>query len=144
MDSGEAAPARPAPVVLVVDDEEDVRGLVCEILKHAGIAPLAARDGLEALAILEQLSGRISLVLTDVMMPEIEGPTLARRIAYQCPEIPVLFMTGYPPETLAVLGLLPADVPRIEKPFRLRELIERIRANLRPPGSGNPGETFQQ
>jgi two-component system cell cycle sensor histidine kinase/response regulator CckA len=137
MDSGAAAQARPAPVVLVVDDEEDVRGLVCEILRHAGIAPLAARDGQEALEILERLPDRIGLVLTDVMMPSFDGPMLARRIAKEWPRLPVLFMTGYPAETLAALGLLPAELPRIEKPFRIRELIGRVRSALRSPDSGS-------
>lgn len=126
-------PSQPARAILVVDDEEDVRDLVREILEHAGFSPLTAADGVAALRILQELSGRVDLVLADVMMPDLDGPTLARRVAADWPQIPVLFMTGYPADTLAALGLLSADVPRIEKPFRIRLLVSRIRAALRPP-----------
>src|SRR5687768_17373345 len=82
MGSNPAAAPRPAtPVVLVVDDEPDVRGLVREVLRTAGVAPLTASRGEDALAIIQHLSGRVDLVLTDVMMPVLDGPTLARQLS---------------------------------------------------------------
>jgi two-component system cell cycle sensor histidine kinase/response regulator CckA len=120
-------------VVLVADDEEDVREMVRTILGSAGFDSVAARDGKEALSVIQGLSGRVDLVLTDVMMPQFDGPTLARRLARDWPDIPVLFMTGYMADALAARGLLPADVPRIEKPFRIRHLIGKVRAALNLP-----------
>ena len=119
-----------APIVLVVDDERDVRELVREILRTAGIVALSAENGESALQVIGECAGRIDLVLTDVMMPVVDGFTLARRLEKEQPELPVLFMTGYPADTLAALGLLPADMPRIEKPFRIRELVDRVRDAL--------------
>lgn len=119
-------------VILVVDDEPDVRGLLREVLRTAGFAPLSAQDGDEALAVVQHLEGRVDLVLTDVMMPMVDGPTLARRLAKDWPSLPVLFMTGYPAETLAALGYLSVETPRIEKPFELRQLLAVIRAALEP------------
>ena len=123
--------SRPAPVVLVVDDEEDVRGLLREVLRTAGFAPLTASHGEEALAVLAHLAGKVDLVMTDVMMPVLDGPTLARRMARDWPGVPVLFLTGYPADTLAALGVLRADVPRIEKPFNIQDLLRAVRESLK-------------
>jgi len=126
-------PTERTKIILVVDDEPDVRELLRLVLKNVGFAPLTAREGEEALSVIGHLGGKIDLVLTDVMMPVLDGATLARRLAKDCPALPVLFMTGYPAETLAVLGFLPVDTPRLQKPFEIRELLARIRAALNPP-----------
>jgi DNA-binding response OmpR family regulator len=73
----------------------------------------------------------VDLVITDVMMPYHDGPTLARRIARDWPAVPVLFMTGYPPETLQALGMLPeGDLP-ILKPFPIKDLVKKVRQVLK-------------
>lgn len=132
MESSAEAPAESLGIILVVDDELDVRELVREILRSAGFSPLTAREGREALEIIEHLKGRVDLILTDVMMPVVDGPTLARRVARDWPNVPVLFMTGYPEETLILLGRLPREVPRIEKPFGVRDLVAKVKAALKP------------
>src|SRR5579863_10047228 len=112
-----AEPARkedPPWLVLVVDDEEDVRTLVGEILNQAGISTLLARHGQHALDTLDRVPGPVDLVLTDILMPGMDGPTLARRLALDRPALPVLFMTGYPADTLEAQSLLPIGAPRIE------------------------------
>src|SRR5262245_39568205 len=100
-DPGGASPAERERIVLVVDDERDLRDLVRQILTGNGFSALGAREGREALEVLEQAGGKIDLVLADIMMPTMDGPTLARRMARTWPQIPVLLMTGYPAETLA-------------------------------------------
>jgi len=120
-------------VILIVDDEADVRELLRQALRNGGFAPLTAREGEEALSVIRHLGGKIDLVLTDVMMPLLDGATLSRRLAKDWPGLPVIFMTGYPADTLAELGFFSVDVPRIEKPFVIRELIHTIRAALEPP-----------
>ncbi|HLY12473.1 MAG TPA: response regulator [Planctomycetota bacterium] len=117
-------------LILVVDDEEDVRDLVREILRTAGFDTLPAGDGSQAVDVLRRRPD-VDLVLTDVMMPHYDGPTLARRIERDWPGIPVLFMTGYPPETLRSLGMLPPGPAPIEKPFPIQDLLQRIRAALK-------------
>jgi two-component system cell cycle sensor histidine kinase/response regulator CckA len=123
--------AKAKVLILVVDDEEDVRDLVREILRTAGFEAIPARHGEEALEILKARPD-VDLVLTDVMMPRYDGPTLARRIARDWPDLPVLFMTGYPAETLRALGMLPPGDPPIEKPFAIQELVRKVRAALKP------------
>ena len=124
---------RPKALILVVDDEDDVRDLVQEILQSAGYATIPAGHGEVALRILK---GRpdVDLVLTDIMMPHYDGPTLARRVARDWPGLPVLFMTGYPPETLQALGMLPPGEPPIAKPFEIRDLIRKVRRRLAAGG----------
>jgi len=117
-------------LILVVDDEEDVRELAREILRTAGFDSLPARDGDQAIEVLER-HPEVDLILTDVMMPGTDGPTLARRVAAERPGLPVLFMTGYPPETLQALGMLPPGEPPIPKPFPIRELVRKVRSALR-------------
>jgi len=122
-------PPDPGRVILVVDDEEDVLDLVREILRTAGFATLAARHGQEALDVLA-LRPDVELVLTDIMMPRFDGPTLARRIERDRPGLPVFFMTGYPADTLKALGMLPPGELPIEKPFPIKELIRKVRRAL--------------
>lgn len=117
-------------LVLVVDDEEDVRELVREILRTAGYDSLPARDGDQAIDVLATHPD-VDLVITDVMMPGTDGPTLARRVAADRPGLPVIFMTGYPPETLKALGMLPPGDPPIPKPFPIQDLIRKVRDALK-------------
>jgi two-component system cell cycle sensor histidine kinase/response regulator CckA len=117
-------------LILVVDDEEDVRELVREILRTAGFDSLPARDGDHAIIVLET-HPEVELVITDVMMPGTDGPTLARRVAADHPGLPVIFMTGYPPETLKALGMLPPGEPPIPKPFPIQDLVRKVRAVLK-------------
>ncbi len=133
------APSERARVVLVVDDETDVREMLREILRRAGFSPLTAHNGEDALAVIRHFGGRIDLVLTDVMMPALDGPTLSRRLARDWPSLPVLFMTGYPAGTLAALGYLPESAPRVEKPFEIGDLVGKVRAAMGlPPQNPRP------
>jgi two-component system cell cycle sensor histidine kinase/response regulator CckA len=125
-------PSAGKALILVVDDEEDVRDLVREILRSAGFDTLPAHHGEEALKLL-QAHPDVDLVLTDVMMPRYDGAMLARRIAVDWPGLPVIFMTGYPAETLKALGMLPPGEPPIEKPFPIQELVRKVREALKPP-----------
>jgi len=125
----------PSAVILVVDDEEDIRQLLGYALRQAGFTVLVSKHGQEALSLIQARSGKVDLVLSDVMMPELDGPMLARRLSEDWPAIPILFMTGYPAEMLASAELLPAGIPRIEKPFSMAALVRTIRSALQAPSS---------
>ncbi|HEX8872497.1 MAG TPA: ATP-binding protein [Candidatus Acidoferrum sp.] len=92
-ESGERAVRR--KTVLVVEDEREVRELACEFLKTAGYSVLTAEDGSEALEIVERLNKSIHVVLTDIVMPKMRGPELARRLTTVYPHVKVVYMTGY-------------------------------------------------
>jgi PAS domain S-box-containing protein len=119
------APGSLAPgtgTILVAEDEDTVRSLVVETLKTAGYSVLEARDAAEALEISERHSGPIQVLLTDVVMPGINGPDLAERLRPARPEMRVLFMSGYTESGSALAGK-----PLMEKPFTPEALAERVR-----------------
>ena len=110
--------------ILVVDDDGDVREVTAAILAARGHAVLTADGGAEALTICARHPGRIDLLLTDVEMPRMTGPLLARAVRTIRPETRVLFMSG----NAAAADL---DAPLLGKPFTVSTLVGRIGALLR-------------
>ena len=103
--------------ILVAEDDDGTRASVARILKRLGYTVLLAPDGLQALRMAEANVGRIDLLLTDVMMPGLSGPRLAARLHEQAPDVPVLFMSGYPEDALAEVQGLNLETDFIAKPF---------------------------
>ncbi len=119
-----------AHTVLVVEDEPSVRELVRAALSRAGYRVLAARDGDEALTRSAAHDGRIDLLLTDVVMPGLNGREVARRFRLGRPDSRVLFMSGYAADVIADEGALAGDAELLVKPFTPDELEARVRAAL--------------
>jgi CheY-like chemotaxis protein len=119
----EARPAATAGTVLLVDDEVLVRASTADMLADLGFEVVEADSGADALALLE--AREPDLVITDHLMPGLSGTDLALILAAERPGLPVLIVSGY-----AELDGLPADLPRLTKPFRQADLAECI-ANLR-------------
>jgi PAS domain S-box-containing protein len=132
-----SAPSRAAhgwETILLVEDEETVRGIAREILELHGYAVIEARDGVEALAAAEAHHEPIHLVLTDVVMPRMSGGHMVERLLPRRPETRVLFMSGYPDDAVVRNGLLDASAQFVQKPFSLEGLVHRVRDVLdRPP-----------
>jgi hypothetical protein len=118
--------------VLVAEDEPGVRGPVRRLLMAHGFEVLAAADGEEALALAAAHPGDIHLLLTDVVMPNIGGAELARRLRAARPGLRVLFMTGYSAEAVASHGILAPDSALLQKPFTTEELLMGVSEALRP------------
>jgi two-component system, cell cycle sensor histidine kinase and response regulator CckA len=112
-------------VILVAEDEAVVRRVVQAALTHAGYEVLTAMDGAEALQVSRGYTGTIHLLLTDVCMPNVQGPELARQIAIERPGIRILMMTG-------TSGVVTEHLPPklLHKPFRPGHLIDEIAALL--------------
>ena len=89
------APVRRAATVLIAEDEEAVRELASEFVSSAGYTVLTAKDGMEALAIAERSDGPIHLLITDVVMPKMRGPELAKRLKALHPDLRIVYMSGY-------------------------------------------------
>jgi signal transduction histidine kinase/CheY-like chemotaxis protein len=117
-------------VVLVVEDEESVRTLVRRTLEEAGYRVLEAEDGKQGLERVLGAEPGVSLVVCDVVLPEMSGELLGRRLANIRPEIPLLYMSGYPGLEVVERGMIPREVPFIEKPFTPEHLISTIRRLL--------------
>jgi PAS domain S-box-containing protein len=116
--------------VLVVEDQRDVRGLVCDVLKSYGYTVLEATNGEEALLRSEAFTGPIQLLLTDMVMPGMTGRQLAERLLSARPEIAVLYMSGYTDQLIAKQGVLESDVNFLEKPFSPAVLAQKVREVL--------------
>ena len=130
------APDRPganleAPkLCLVVEDEPAVRRLVTQILQSAGILVLSAGCGAEALALREAHAAELDLLVTDIVMPGMTGPEVARAFRAVRPRLPVLFMSGYADEVVAHEGMNAAAGAFIAKPFTPATFLAKVRALL--------------
>ena len=122
-------PAEDGEVVLVVEDEPVVRGLILEELEELGYAALEAFDGPSGLEIL-QSKRRIDLLVTDIGLPGLNGRQLADAARLLRPELTVLFMTGYAENAALASGFLEPGMEMITKPFAMESLASRIRAIL--------------
>ena len=113
--------------LLVVEDEPMILRLACTALERLGYRVLTASNGLEALEVAARESGRIDLIITDVVMPKLGGRELARRLAELRPDTKVLYTSGYAEKAIAFGGVLSEGVHFIEKPYSLGALAERVR-----------------
>ncbi len=116
--------------ILVVEDEEVLRDLIDRSLKLYGYTVLSARNGGDALLLCENHPARIHILLTDVVMPQMNGRDLAGRLRTLRPDLKVLFMSGYTDNVIVHHGILEPEISFIQKPFRLTELLEKIREIL--------------
>ena len=120
------ASPRPA-TVLVVDDDAAIQSLVLDVLESAEFRVLTASNGAQALAMNDAEIGSIDLVITDVLMPDVSGPELFRRLRTRRPGLRVLYMTGFddPFSDESWAGL-----PILHKPFTVAGLFGAVRAAL--------------
>jgi PAS domain S-box-containing protein len=119
--------------VLIVEDMAEVRRYAGVALKAYGYRVMQAESAGEALTICDREEGRIDLLLTDVVMPNLSGRELANRLEERWPDIKVLFMSGYTDKSIALNGRLDERVHFIEKPFGPEKLAEKVRAVLGAP-----------
>ena len=121
---------RGTETILVVEDNELVRNLACEMLQLTGYNILSADGGESAIQVFEQHKGRVDLLLTDVIMPGINGKEIALRLCSEKPELKVLYMSGYTGNIIGQHGLLKEEVHLIQKPLSLKALSDKIRQVL--------------
>jgi signal transduction histidine kinase len=118
---------RGAETILIVEDEPAVRRMASRALKSQGYAILEAANGAEALDLLSRATEAVDLVLSDVVMPLLNGRELSERLAVERPEIRVLFMSGYTDDDIVRRGLLRPGVPFLQKPFVAADLSRKVR-----------------
>jgi len=122
--------ARGSGTVLVVEDEDAVRRFVSSVLSESGYTVLECASPREAVSLVEGHEGRIDLLITDVVMPDMNGQALADEVRRQRPSMPVIFISGYTGNGLAQRGLLKEDVKLLTKPFGAPQLSDAVREML--------------
>jgi PAS domain S-box-containing protein len=118
--------------VLLVEDDTSVRSLIEDILVDRGYNVLAAESPRAALAALARCTDEIHLVVTDVVMPEMNGRQLAEQIQSERPNIRTLYMSGYTSDAIMARGVLPAGMHFLQKPFTASQLAAKAREALAP------------
>lgn len=128
--SAEVSAPRGSEKILLVEDDDVVRGLARKVLEDFGYAVIEAGSGEEAFRLSQNHPGPIHLLLTDVVMPETSGKEIADRMALLRPSTRVLFMSGYTDEAIVHHGIVDADVEFIQKPFSPTALAKKVREVL--------------
>jgi two-component system cell cycle sensor histidine kinase/response regulator CckA len=121
---------RGSETVLVVEDEEAVRILVCRVLESNGYRVLEAGHGAEALVICDEQKDPIHMLMTDLIMPDMSGKQLAERVSAQRPETKILFMSGYTDNAILHHGVLESGTNFLQKPFTPSTVVRKVRAVL--------------
>ncbi len=133
-DSHSAAPARAAQggseTVLLVEDEESVRQLVRETLTSKGYRVIEADNGETALQVASKHDGTIDLIITDVVMPGMNGRELAEQLLQNRPAAKVLYLSGYTEDTVVSEGTIESGTAFLQKPFTLQNLSRKVREVL--------------
>jgi two-component system cell cycle sensor histidine kinase/response regulator CckA len=112
--------------ILLVEDEEAVRGFSARTLRNIGYEVFEAGTGLQALEVMEEVEGRIDLVVSDVMMPEMDGPTMAREMRSENPELKIIFVSGYAQDVLDEED----DFIFMQKPYSRKDLAAKVKEVL--------------
>ena len=119
--------------ILCVEDNPQNMRLVRKILKSEGYTVLEAENGIDALSVCERHSNQIHLIVTDVVMPMMNGDELAERLRRTRPETKIIFMSGYADEALNQHRVLETGIPLMQKPFTPDALLLKIREELDAP-----------
>lgn len=117
-------------IILLAEDEEAVRSIVAAVLERSGYQVLAAANGSDAIELYHRQGGGIDLLITDVVMPGMNGCILAARLQKERPALPVLFVSGYTEEDVLREGISTNPGSLLAKPFTAQELTRRVRMML--------------
>ena len=116
--------------ILLVEDELAVRALARRVLEKTGYRVLESSSPTDALRLAQAHRNEIDLIVSDVVMPEMNGPAMVSRVMEHCPNARVLFISGYADEDVIGRGLQSPGMTLLQKPFSAQELVERVREVL--------------
>jgi PAS domain S-box-containing protein len=129
----QAEPAQGTETILLVEDQDCLRSMISDFLEKQGYTVLETGRPSEAIEMAARHKEEIRLLLTDVVMPEMHGPELARHIRELCPQVRMLFLSGYTPDRISFEGMTEAEFSFLEKPVAMQVLIQKVREMLTSP-----------
>ncbi len=116
--------------ILLVEDEEGLRALNARGLSSRGYTVIEAGNGVEAMEMLERQGGKVDLVVSDVVMPEMDGPTLLKELRKKNPETKIIFVSGYAEDAFQKSLPDPDDYNFLAKPFTLKQLVAKVKETM--------------
>jgi CheY-like chemotaxis protein len=119
--------------ILLVEDEEQVRKLASRLLTNKGYIVIEAKSAIEAIQLFQERKKKIDLLLTDMIMPDMNGKQLSEELLKQSPNLKILFMSGYNEDMGNKIEDLNSSAPLLLKPFTSRDLSKKIRKILDRP-----------
>jgi CheY-like chemotaxis protein len=122
--------------ILVVDDEPAVRRFACRVLERAGYSVFEAIDGVEALELIQGQTVVLEIVVSDIVMPRMNGVELMQALSVSGPPLPVILMSGYATTALSELGIV-APCSILTKPFSAERLLAEVDRCMPRPGGGS-------
>ena len=125
-----SAPAEPARTLLLVDDDAFICGIVQKVLTRHGYHILAAQSGEEAIRLSQAHPGPIDVVISDLMMPELNGQETVRRLRADRPGLPVIFISGYTEDEVPPPDPTQPPSLYLAKPFAMAELVQAVQSLL--------------
>lgn len=128
----ETTPGSSLPTILLVEDDDQVRGMIRMLLTQAGYQVVEASDGAAGLEAAEQRAGSIDLLLSDMLLPALSGFDLAERIRRKHPDLKILFITGYVEGEIVQRSMSELGATFLDKPFAPAALMERVREAVGP------------
>jgi CheY-like chemotaxis protein len=129
----QAPPDTGEETILVVEDDPSIRNMTEKILSRKGYHVLTAAGGTECLEFLERLDRPVDVLLTDVIMPDMNGKELFSKVEKKFPGLKVIYMSGYTDDIIAHHGVLSGDVHFLQKPFSIQDVASKIRSVLDRP-----------
>ena len=133
---GGCEPPKPRPdltgqgTILLVEDEDGLRSLNARGLRSRGYSVIEAANGIEAMEALEEKDGAVDLVVSDVVMPEMDGPTLLREMRKRNPNLKIIFVSGYAEEAFDKSLPENEQFAFLPKPFALAALVEKVKETM--------------
>jgi DNA-binding response OmpR family regulator len=124
---------RGSETIVLVEDDASVRSVIARALLRAGYCVLAASDGTEALESAVRAPSPVDLVISDVVMPGVSGPTVADAMRKLFANVKVLYVSGYTRDAMALRGVIDEGVEVVQKPFTADILLARVRSILDAP-----------
>ena len=118
--------------ILLVEDEEGLRSLNARGLRSRGYSVIEASNGIEAMEALEEKNGAVDLVVSDVVMPEMDGPTLLREMRIRNPNLKIIFVSGYAEEAFDKSLPENEQFAFLAKPFALSALVAKVKETMAP------------
>jgi two-component system cell cycle sensor histidine kinase/response regulator CckA len=119
--------------ILLVEDEEGLRALNARGLSSRGYTVVEAGNGVEAIDAIERRGGNIDLVVSDVMMPEMDGPTMFKELRKRHPDLKIIFVSGYAEDAFQKSLPDPEKYDFLPKPFTLKQLVAQVKETMGRP-----------